>query len=110
MPKTPIFWFSRTGLSYYMIQRVAPPPLPNNPPHSRTSPMPRASLPTSLARKGALILGLIAGLGSVSAAMAQQAQIAFGNLAQDTDLPVSVEADQLRVDNADGTAVFSGNV
>lgn len=41
---------------------------------------------------------------------AQEAKIAFGALEQDTSLPVEVTADQLSVNNADGTAVFSGNV
>lgn len=41
---------------------------------------------------------------------AQEAKIAFGDLSQDTTLPVDIEADQLSVNNADGTAVFSGNV
>jgi lipopolysaccharide export system protein LptA len=41
---------------------------------------------------------------------AQEAKIAFGDLTQDTSLPVEVQADQLAVNNADGTAVFSGNV
>lgn len=44
------------------------------------------------------------------AAQAQQATIAFGGLKQDTTLPVEVQADQLTVNNADGTAVFTGNV
>ncbi|MCU0902339.1 MAG: LptA/OstA family protein [Tabrizicola sp.] len=44
-----------------------------------------------------------------TAATAQQ-KIAFGELNQDTSLPVQVSADQLAVNNADGTAVFSGNV
>ena len=43
-------------------------------------------------------------------AVAQEAKIAFGDLNQDTSLPVEVQADQLAVNNADGTAVFSGNV
>ncbi len=41
---------------------------------------------------------------------AQEAKIAFGGLAQDTSLPVEVQADMLSVNNADGTAIFSGNV
>lgn len=41
---------------------------------------------------------------------AQQAQIAFGSLSQDTSLPVEIEADQLSVDNASGQAEFAGNV
>lgn len=43
-------------------------------------------------------------------AHAQQAQVAFGNLRQDTSLPVSIDADQLSVQSAEGTATFSGNV
>jgi lipopolysaccharide export system protein LptA len=50
----------------------------------------------------------IAALGSL--ALAQQATIAFGDLEQDTSQPVQVGADQLTVNNADGSAVFSGNV
>lgn len=46
---------------------------------------------------------------STTAAVAQQ-KIAFGDLNQDTTLPVQVAADQLAVNNADGSAVFSGNV
>ncbi len=55
-----------------------------------------------------LILGLISILPAQIAA--QGAQIAFGGLKQDTSLPVEISADQLQVDQADGTAVFSGNV
>jgi len=43
-------------------------------------------------------------------AAAQQAEVAFGDLSQDTTLPVEVSADQFAVNNADGTAIFSGNV
>lgn len=46
---------------------------------------------------------------SATAATAQQ-KIAFGDLKQDTTLPVEVQADQLAVNNANGSAVFSGNV
>lgn len=53
----------------------------------------------------ALILGLNAG-----PAPAQQANIAFGGMKQDTSLPVEVDADSLSVNNADGSAVFTGNV
>ncbi len=56
-------------------------------------------------------LAVAAVLATLSgAAAAQEAKIAFGGLAQDTSLPVEVQADQLSVNNADGTAVFSGNV
>jgi lipopolysaccharide export system protein LptA len=58
-------------------------------------------------------LGLAAGLALAllsAGAFAQQATVAFGDLKQDTTLPVEVTADQLVVNNADGTAVFTGNV
>ncbi len=55
-----------------------------------------------------LILCLTLGLGTTS--LAQQATVAFGGLTQDTTLPVEIEADSLTVNNADGTAVFTGNV
>ena len=42
-------------------------------------------------------------------AVAQEAKIAFGDLNQDTSLPVEVQADQLAVNNADNTAVLTGN-
>ena len=41
---------------------------------------------------------------------AQGAQVAFGNTQQDSDLPVEVTADNLNVNQADGTAIFTGNV
>lgn len=50
-------------------------------------------------------------LGALSGPLAaQEAKVAFGGLAQDTSLPVEVQADMLSVNNADGTAVFEGNV
>jgi lipopolysaccharide export system protein LptA len=56
-------------------------------------------------------IGLFALLGSLSGPLAaQEAKIAFDGLAQDTSLPVEVQADTLSVNNADGTAVFEGNV
>ncbi|MFZ1468983.1 MAG: LptA/OstA family protein [Paracoccaceae bacterium] len=59
--------------------------------------------------KSALALtALCCALGTPAAA--QEAKIAFGGLAQDTTLPVEVQADTLSVNNADGTAVFDGNV
>ena len=41
---------------------------------------------------------------------AQQANIAFGGMKQDTSLPVTLDADSLAINNADGSAVFTGNV
>lgn len=43
-------------------------------------------------------------------AQAQGTQVAFGNVAQDSSLPVEVTADNLNVNQNDGTAVFTGNV
>lgn len=41
---------------------------------------------------------------------AQGAQVAFGGLKQDTSLPVEVTANSMTVDQASGSAVFSGDV
>lgn len=49
------------------------------------------------------------GLTPLTAA-AQGAAVDFGGLTQDTTLPVEVTADQLSVDQADGKAIFTGNV
>jgi lipopolysaccharide export system protein LptA len=49
-------------------------------------------------------------LGVAGMAPAQEARIAFGDLAQDTSLPVEVTAEAFAVNNADGTAVFTGGV
>lgn len=56
-----------------------------------------------------LVLLLAFGLNT-GPATAQQANIAFGGMKQDTALPVEVDADNLSINNADGSAVFSGNV
>jgi len=48
-------------------------------------------------------------LASVPAS-AQGTQIAFGSKGQDTTLPVEITADQLNIDQAHGTAIFTGNV
>ena len=59
----------------------------------------------------ALRLGfLVLTLALAAAGAEAQQKIAFGDLNQDTSLPVQVQADQLAVNNADGSAVFSGNV
>lgn len=52
-----------------------------------------------------LMLSLWAG-----AVLAQGTSVAFGTLAQDTDLPVEVTADNLSVDQETGIAIFTGNV
>ena len=43
-------------------------------------------------------------------AVAQGANIAFGGLSHDTSLPVELAADELSINQADGTANFVGNV
>ncbi|WP_334195228.1 LptA/OstA family protein [Pararhodobacter sp.] len=53
---------------------------------------------------------LVLALALPAAPVGAQQKIAFGELNQDTSLPVQVQADQLAVNNADGSAVFSGNV
>ncbi|MFC7702727.1 lipopolysaccharide transport periplasmic protein LptA [Plastorhodobacter daqingensis] len=62
-----------------------------------------------LARPFCLALALLVP-GLPLPAVAQGAQVAFGTMQADTSLPVEVTADQLEVDQADGTAVFTGNV
>lgn len=58
-----------------------------------------------------LSFALAAGLAAMTGmAQAQGAKIAFGDLAQDITLPVEVTAETFAVNNADGTAVFTGNV
>ena len=47
---------------------------------------------------------------ATSMATAQQANIAFGGIKQDTSLPVTLDADTLAINNADGSALFTGNV
>jgi lipopolysaccharide export system protein LptA len=54
-----------------------------------------------------LFIGLTAAAG---AAQAQGMQVAFGSTAGQGDLPVEVTAENLDVDQNDGTAVFTGNV
>lgn len=43
-------------------------------------------------------------------ALSQGTQVTFGSFLQDTSLPVEIAADQLVVNQADGSATFSGNV
>jgi len=56
-------------------------------------------------------LSLACALGLLPlAASAQAATVAFGGLKQDTTLPVEIASDQLTVNQADGRAIFTGNV
>ncbi len=54
-------------------------------------------------------LGLVI-VGMTNLAQAQGAQVAFGNAPQDKSLPVEVTAENLNVNQDDGTAVFTGDV
>ena len=47
---------------------------------------------------------------SVSTATGQGTQVPFSGLQHDSSLPVEVASDQLDLNQADGTATFSGNV
>ena len=58
-------------------------------------------------RLAALALGVAV---LASAAYGQGATVAFGGIKSDTSQPVEVTADQLSVNQTDGTATFTGNV
>lgn len=53
---------------------------------------------------------LILFLAMAGAAAAQGGHFAFGDMARSRDLPVEVTADNLDVDQGDGTAIFTGHV
>lgn len=55
-------------------------------------------------------LALCVALSPALPALAQGTNVAFGTIRQDTSQPVEVTADNLSVDQASGTAVFTGNV
>lgn len=59
---------------------------------------------TVLPRAAAIVLALAA------SAHAQEADVGFGGLTQNTSAPVEVASDSLAVDQANGVATFSGNV
>jgi len=56
------------------------------------------------------IVALLLAIMLAGPAAAQGTDIAFGGLKHDTSLPVEVASDNLQIDQADGTASFSGNV
>lgn len=60
----------------------------------------------------AIFTALVGGglFGIAAPAEAQGMQVAFGATAEDSDLPVEVTAENLDVNQADGTAIFSGDV
>ncbi|MCA0941337.1 lipopolysaccharide transport periplasmic protein LptA [Yangia mangrovi] len=60
-----------------------------------------------MVRSVALMIALFAWGGP---AAAQGTQVAFGGMTQDTSAPVEVTADQLEVNQTDGTALYTGNV
>ena len=47
---------------------------------------------------------------SASLAAAQGASVPFGNIQQDSTIPIEIAADELTIDQEDGAAVFIGNV
>lgn len=49
-------------------------------------------------------------LAKATILFAQGTQVAFGAIQQDTSLPVEVTSEELAVNQADGTAIFTGNV
>ena len=53
---------------------------------------------------------LLAALLGLSPVLVTAQSVAFGGLKQDTTLPVEIQADSLTVNQADGSASFSGNV
>lgn len=55
-----------------------------------------------------VVLGLL--LAAPAAVGAQTANVSFGGLKADTTLPVEVTAENLEVNQTDGTATFVGNV
>ncbi len=57
------------------------------------------------------VLLFIVSIGLAPVAVsAQGMQVAFGGLKQDPSLPVEMTADQLAIDQNDGSALFTGNV
>ncbi|WP_322788025.1 lipopolysaccharide transport periplasmic protein LptA [Shimia gijangensis] len=56
------------------------------------------------------ITALIGVLMFAFAAHAQQFEVAFGGLQQDTEQPVEITSDSLSLNQNDGTALFKGNV
>ncbi|APZ52785.1 LptA/OstA family protein [Salipiger abyssi] len=57
------------------------------------------------------ILTIAAALLALSGpVLAQGTQVAFGGMTQDTSAPVEVSADQLQINQSDGTALYTGNV
>jgi lipopolysaccharide export system protein LptA len=53
---------------------------------------------------------LVAALAWPSFGLAQSGQVAFGNIQENAGLPIEVTADNLDVNQNDGTAIFTGNV
>lgn len=56
------------------------------------------------------LLGLLAACAMANPALAQGAVVPFGGIAHDNTLPVEMSADTLSIDQAAGTAEFTGNV
>jgi lipopolysaccharide export system protein LptA len=57
-----------------------------------------------------LLLAVVLTVAVPLAALGQGAEVPFGSLAHDASQPVEITADSLAIDQAAGTASFSGNV
>lgn len=56
------------------------------------------------------ILAMLLVVSWTGASFAQGAQVAFGGLQHDASQPVEIASDQLKIDQANGSATFTGNV
>lgn len=69
----------------------------------------RAQVPTETTRMIRLLI-LAALLPATGPALAQGTEVPFGGLSHDATLPVEITADSLELDQAAGTALFTGTV
>ncbi len=65
---------------------------------------------SELKKLSALAFALFLTMIAPGISLAQGTNVAFGSLSHDTGLPVEITADQLEINQADGTAAFVGNV
>jgi lipopolysaccharide export system protein LptA len=57
-----------------------------------------------------VVASILLSICGVTAVGAQGTSVAFGTMQRDTDAPVEVTSEQLSVDQATGTAIFTGDV
>lgn len=63
-----------------------------------------------IVKKSVKLIAIALFLWTSPMALAEGTNVAFGGLKADTSLPVEMKSDSLSVDQANGNAVFSGNV